>query len=76
MLRPRSSIPRDRPGVVERAYQMARTGQFHYVEEIRRELDREGYYPCRAHIAGAALLKSLRAEITTALGKPSPDRHI
>ena len=74
MLRVRRTSPTDRPGVVERAYQMARTGQFHYVEEIRRELDREGYYPCRAHIAGAALLKSLRGEIAVALKVGTPDR--
>ncbi len=48
------------PGIVERAYQIARTGQAANVDDIKATLKREGYFNVSGQLAGPVLLKALR----------------
>jgi len=47
------------PGTIERAYQLARTGNCRTVDDIVRQLSAERYESPQAHLAG----KSLRLEL-------------
>jgi hypothetical protein len=47
-------------GIVERAYQIARTGRAANVDEIKAILKSEGYFNVTGHLAGPVLLKALR----------------
>jgi hypothetical protein len=46
------------PSVIERAFQLARTGQYGSVEDLKRKLRAEGYTV--AAITGPTLLRQLR----------------
>jgi hypothetical protein len=48
------------PGIVERAYQIARAGRAVDVGDIRAILKQEGYSNISAEITGPVLLKALR----------------
>jgi hypothetical protein len=54
------------PHLIERAYQMARSGQFNSVEEMRRQLTVEGYGNIEAHLSGFSIRKDLKALISRA----------
>jgi hypothetical protein len=49
-----------KPGVVERAYQMARSGQYVHVVEIEGRLNRENYFDVSAQLSGLTLRRELR----------------
>ena len=40
------------PGVIERAYQLAQSGECRNLEEIKRRLGQEGYDSVSFHLAG------------------------
>ena len=48
----------NRPTEIERAFELARSGHFKGVEEIRKEIRREGY--TAKQLDGPALAKQLR----------------
>ena len=58
---PRLNIP---PTAIECAFQLARTGHYRTVEEIKRVIRREGY--SAGQIEVPALMKQLRQAINTA----------
>jgi hypothetical protein len=41
-----------RVGIIERAYQMAESGQFHNLVDLQRQLGREGYEAVHMHLNG------------------------
>lgn len=45
---------------VERAYQLASSGEVFSLTEIRKQLRAEGYHDAPAHLAGVALVTELR----------------
>ena len=45
--------------VIERAYQLARTGEFAKVEHIERRLTREGYTSVADHLGGKMMRREL-----------------
>ena len=45
------------PNIVERSYQLARSGACAGVEEVRRRLQAEGYTDATAHLCAAPLLR-------------------
>ncbi len=49
-----------RPGIVERAYQIARAGQATTIDDIKAALKREGYFNVSGELAPPFLLKALR----------------
>jgi hypothetical protein len=49
---------------IERAFELAKSGKFRVVAEVRNALSREGYVDLQ--IAGPALLKQFRLFIVTA----------
>ena len=51
----------DRPGTVERAFQLASSGKFAGVSEVRKQLSVEGYPDANAQLAAI----SLRRQITS-----------
>ena len=54
------NLIRPRANVIERAYQLARTGFPRRIEDVIAALDREGYTNARAHLEGPAIRHSLR----------------
>jgi hypothetical protein len=44
---------------VERAYQLARSGQFSTARQIRTQLSREGFMDASSQITGAVLVRDL-----------------
>ena len=40
------------PGTIERAMELARTGQFNQLEELKRRLEREGHEGVHQHFSG------------------------
>lgn len=55
---------KDLPTDIELAFQLARTGHFQNVEQIRNAMSREGYSP--ATVVGPTLTKQLREAIKEA----------
>jgi hypothetical protein len=55
------------PTPVERAFQLARSGQHATVDEIRQQMKREGLD--HAQVAGPVLLKQLRALCTESVAR-------
>ncbi len=49
-----------RPGVIERAYQLAATGDYATVSEIKRQLRAENYTSVDGYLQGAAIHRALR----------------
>lgn len=59
----KSPIQRDmnsRPSIVERAYQLARSGRYATVDEIRTQLSAENYEGAASCIRGTSLVNQLR----------------
>jgi len=48
------------PGIVERAYQIARTGRAANIDDIKAILKQEGYFNASGELAGPVLRKALR----------------
>jgi len=49
------------PHILERAFELARSGAYDDVQTIRLALAREGYEGVSAHLAGRVLVMQLRA---------------
>ena len=49
-----------RPGVIERAFELAHSGQFSTVKDIERQLSRENYLSVRQHLIGRMTRERLR----------------
>ena len=62
-----------RPTELERAFQLAMSGDCRSVDEIRKKLSQEGYYATQ--ITGKSLLRQLQALIATALDARLKHRH-
>ncbi|MDX2235041.1 MAG: hypothetical protein NW200_11150 [Hyphomonadaceae bacterium] len=63
-----------RPSIIERAFQLAKSGQCLTVDDIRAQLSRERYEMVPAYIRGMSLLTQLRGQITTArTSRPGPE---
>jgi hypothetical protein len=52
---------------LERAFQLARSGRFSTVDEVKEQLKREGYL--NNQVSGPQLMQQLRALIATARGR-------
>lgn len=50
-----------RLSTIERAYELARSGRCHSVDEIRTMLIREGYEAVQAHLTGPSIKRDLSA---------------
>jgi hypothetical protein len=57
---------------IERAMELARSGAYHSIEDIRRTLKREGADGVEQHLAGVTLRKQLKALMVSAKVKPVP----
>ena len=51
---------------IERAFQLARSGSVQTLDELRRELKRQGYEAVEAHLAAAAIRKQLKQALSDA----------
>jgi hypothetical protein len=51
---------------VERAYQLADSGEFELISDISRKLSQEGWPDPRGHLVGNTLITSLRRRIAAA----------
>lgn len=49
------------PGIVERAYQIARSGRAAGLDDIKIALKQEGYFNISAELSTPVLLKALRS---------------
>ncbi len=49
-----------RPSIIERAFELAKSGQCHKIEEIKLQLHREHYSDIDLYIRGGALTAQLR----------------
>ena len=56
-------------GTVERAFELARSGICRNVEDIRKQLRREGYSDIMSHLSGPAIRKQLADLIRAGLRK-------
>jgi hypothetical protein len=63
---------RDRPTVIERAYQLARSGQCGGIGDVRSRLMSEGYLDTLPQLAGAGLKRELSRLCREAQGKTAP----
>jgi len=68
---------------VERAYQLASSGNVRTIAEIRQRLHREGYLDANAQLSGRTLIQDLRRLLDTAQakgdskpGKPPGQRRV
>ena len=57
---------------IERAFQLAQSGGVRTVDDLRRELKREGYESVEAHLAGASIRKQLTQILAEAAEQPVP----
>jgi hypothetical protein len=55
-----------RPSTIERAYELARSGEFRTVSRIRDRLRAEGYADATAHFSSPTLVADLRRLIAAA----------
>ena len=56
----------DGPSTVERAYELAKSGEFHTLTELRERLRSEGYDDAPAHLTSLTLTADLRRMIAAA----------
>jgi hypothetical protein len=61
-----------RPSVLERAYELARSGRCWNLTDIRRRLDEEGFEDVRQQLYGGALARDLYRLCLVAQGKKPP----
>lgn len=59
-----------RPSIIERAFQLAKSGRYATVGDIRKQLDREQYASTASYVRGGALLGQLRALIAASRAAP------
>lgn len=56
----------NRPSIIERAFQLAKSGQCLSVDDIRKQLAKERYEMVDAFIRGTSLLTQLRNQVNAA----------
>ncbi len=56
-------MSREGTSTLERAFQLARAGACHSIDEIRQQLNLEGYENVHGHLHGASLQKQLKAAL-------------
>ena len=61
-----------RPSTIERAFQLARSGECAGAAAIKERLNDEGYSDVAGQISGPVLLKQLRRLCTEAASSPKP----
>jgi hypothetical protein len=59
-------------GIIERAFELARSGEFQTLEEVKRRLGREGYASVSSHLGGKQTRSQLSNMIADAK-RPGPD---
>ena len=57
-------------GTVERAFQLAKSGECHSIDDIRRQLAREQCTNIDAHLAGSSIRRQLVQEIAIKRNAP------
>jgi hypothetical protein len=62
----------DRKNLIERAIELAKSGAYHQLEHIERQLIAEGYSSVPAHLDGPTLRRQLRQLSCQARGEPMP----
>ena len=62
----------NRPGLIERAYELARTGRYPTPTLIREAMMREGYFEVREAFAGKLLRQQLQSLIKAARASDQP----
>lgn len=60
----------NRPSIIERAFQLAKSGRYATVGDIRKQLDREHYASTASYVRGGALVSQLRSLIAAARAAP------
>lgn len=50
----------ERLPIIERAYELARSGEYATVSEIKQQLDAEGYANIQGHLYGSTIVSALR----------------
>jgi hypothetical protein len=60
----------DRPATIERAYELARSGDCATVDEIKTKLQAEGYESVWQHLSAPTLTRTLRRLCEAAVKKP------
>ena len=58
------------PSIIERAFQLAKSGRYATVGDIRKQLDQEKYAAAESYVRGGALISQLRSLIAAARAKP------
>ncbi len=58
-------------GIIERAFELARSGRFKKVDEIQRALKREGYGRADGHLSGRLIRTQLRRACDEAAQRPA-----
>lgn len=55
-----------KPGIVERAYQIAASGEVNDILHIKTKLNQEGYFEIDAHLDGSGIRRDLKRRIVAA----------
>jgi hypothetical protein len=63
---PAAFLMKDRPSVVERAFQISKSGIVANMDELHARLTAEGYSDNAQYLAGRSILKQLKLLIATA----------
>lgn len=58
------------PSIIERAFQLAKSGRYATVGDIRKQLDAEKYAATASYVRGGALIAQLKSLIAAARAKP------
>lgn len=58
------------PSIIERAFQLAKSGRYPTVGDIRKQLDHEKYTAAESYVRGGALVAQLKSLIAAARAKP------
>ena len=61
----------DRPGIIERAFQIAKSGGVVNLQDVRTQLAREGYSNVSAALTGRSLGQQIARMITDARAAPN-----
>ena len=66
----------NRKPTVERAFELARSGRYRHMRDLRRQLVREGCDDVDRHLAGTGIRKQLLGEAAQARGRTGPGRAL
>jgi hypothetical protein len=61
----------DRPELIERAYQLAKSGDCESLDEVKARLRKEGYSGVEQHLSAPMLSRTLRAMCAAARRNPA-----